>query len=546
MGLLLYYMYHTIINGIKKLFKSWVAVVIVISIAFGAVGGFTAVLIGSFVEQSQEQLSDNETEDVTVEEADEDEVEKTAEEWAVIYQNVVLVVLALTVVIFIFNIYPGKRSGEDLFSMADVNLLLTAPIKPQTILLYKTILKMGLMLFSTIYVMAQIPNLVLNLNIPISYAFYLLGIWFLLSIFCKLSSILVYTLTAGKEWAKNIVRRGLWVVLLILGALVFIVMQQQQTDALTAARTIFLSQPAMCVPMFGWITGLTNSILTGKLVGACIYLALILLGLVAIVLIIWNIQVDFYEDCITKATNFYERMEAAKSGMKNNNKHKKETKTNEIGRGQGASCFLVNQFYNRKRFAKLGIITNTGITYIAVAVLVALFLLKIAELPSFAAFGALMLVVCYVRNYGNPIAKETQMTFMYMIPERSFAKLGYSILGSTLIAAIDMIPAFVIGGIMLRADVPSCIVWLLLAVAFEFMLSNTGLLVDLLLPTYIPEVVKSMFAMFFKMFGIFPMAITLALSFFFPLANIFGVLVNVCLGVVFLWISSKLLVIGKA
>ena len=52
MKLLGYYIVHTFKNCIKKLFKTWVAILLVFIVACGVIGGFVGYAIGSTIEDN--------------------------------------------------------------------------------------------------------------------------------------------------------------------------------------------------------------------------------------------------------------------------------------------------------------------------------------------------------------------------------------------------------------------------------------------------------------------------------------------------------------
>ena len=68
MRILPYYVIHTFINSIKKLFKTWVAIFLAICLGFGIIGGIVGVAIGSAMpdeaDTAIEEVIDEEDEDI--------------------------------------------------------------------------------------------------------------------------------------------------------------------------------------------------------------------------------------------------------------------------------------------------------------------------------------------------------------------------------------------------------------------------------------------------------------------------------------------------
>ena len=76
MRMFLYYAFHSFINQIKKLFKTWVMVFIIICFVFGMGIGILAVTISDLAEKNKEETEITETVDAPDEDAAEPEEEK--------------------------------------------------------------------------------------------------------------------------------------------------------------------------------------------------------------------------------------------------------------------------------------------------------------------------------------------------------------------------------------------------------------------------------------------------------------------------------------
>ena len=73
-------------------------------------------------------------------------------------------VFLLIIIALLWGIYGGSQKGSDFFQMADVNLLFTAPMKPQSVLFFRLTFQMAALMLGSLYILFQIPNLVLNLG----------------------------------------------------------------------------------------------------------------------------------------------------------------------------------------------------------------------------------------------------------------------------------------------------------------------------------------------------------------------------------------------
>ena len=129
MKLYLYYASHALVNQIKKLFRSWVAIIIVASLVLGILIGIGAALIGDAYDRNEPEPAQEETVD-PVEEDLENGFSFVKENAAGI---VGLAITGLLLVVFLFNVWQADRSGSQIFLMADVNLLFSAPMKPPSV-----------------------------------------------------------------------------------------------------------------------------------------------------------------------------------------------------------------------------------------------------------------------------------------------------------------------------------------------------------------------------------------------------------------------------
>ena len=75
MRLFLYYITHTFVNSIKKIFRTWVAIFIAVIIGFGVLIGLGAGFIADQLEGTDTQMESVEEEQSTIDET-EQELEK--------------------------------------------------------------------------------------------------------------------------------------------------------------------------------------------------------------------------------------------------------------------------------------------------------------------------------------------------------------------------------------------------------------------------------------------------------------------------------------
>ena len=88
-----------------------------------------------------------------------------------------LVVGGIILVVFVFQAISADKNGSKIFLPADVNLLFSSPMKPQSVLLFRLMTQLGTSILASVYLLFQLPNLVLNLGLSIWVALAMIATW---------------------------------------------------------------------------------------------------------------------------------------------------------------------------------------------------------------------------------------------------------------------------------------------------------------------------------------------------------------------------------
>ena len=273
MRLLGYYMLHTVKNGIRKLFRTWVVVIFAIALVFGLVGGLIGGTVGSLLGED-----DSVVEEEIVEE------EMTPEDTAMLMTVLEAIAGGVILLVLLANVYGGDKNGSNIFLMPDVNFLFTAPMRPQSVLLFRMILQMGKELVASLYLLFQIPNLVLNLGLSIGMALAIFACWVLTLFLGKLLGVLTYTLAATHPRVRNAIRPAVFGLggVLLVGTYAASVVKGMTLP--NAALWLFGGENSRYVPLWGWLKGIIGYAIEGDTLAV----ALCALGAVACgALIVW-------------------------------------------------------------------------------------------------------------------------------------------------------------------------------------------------------------------------------------------------------------------
>ena len=533
-----YYALHTFINTIKKIFKSKVMIVILCSFLIGGVIGGSVGFISSLVEDQAQTESSVSKDDKTNDPAQMEEDFMTVHADA-IRESIPAATMILLLVVVLWGIYGGSKKGSDFFLMADANILFAAPLKAQTVLMFRLSFQMLALLFFTFYLIFQVPSMKLILGLDNFAIVAIFLAWGMLLFMSKLMSVFTYTLTATYEHLKKYVVPFVFAVGLLVVAATGAVYISTGNDYMATLRLTYGADWSNYIPVFGWYKAMVMNAINGHVFASLGYMALNLVFLIALVWGIWHIKADFYEDALAGAQKRDDMTKAALEG-RNINKDKKQSakrtqklehkvrKSYEL-KGWGASVFLHKSILNRRRFSKFGFVTNTLLLYLAIGGLGAAFMAYKTDLREISVVGLIMALTLFFRNFGNPIEIESSHNWLFLVPEDPYKKVLYAILAGSVDCVLDLLPGIVVATVILRGNPLMALLWLATLVSMDFMFSCFGLLLQAILPSSAMDVVKSMLQMMLRAFIIVVIAIAFAIG---------TVLQGLALGAVFCMFTS--------
>lgn len=521
-----YYAWHTFLNSVKKIFRSTVAAVFIAIIAVGVIFGVAFSIIDLVLpEETQTEYIEESSQYSEYEEEDEEAVaeeEMTEEDIIFVKKVIEMGIFVLIVAVLLFGIHSGSKQGSDFFLMADVNLLFTAPMKPQSVLFFRLSFQMVALMLGSLYILFQIPNLVINLGLGLYAVLAIIIGWMFLLLLKQLMSVLSYTVTATHENLKKyIIPFMIFVALLVVGVagIGYLAFDQSFTAVMDH---IFAAEWSRWIPLIGWYKGMIMCAVDGEIVSSLIYMALLIASMVVMFYLIWQIKADFYEDAMTGAEKRETQLQDALEGRKTAAEQKRSAKLrkNTGMKGHGAKMFFTKELYIRHRTAKLGQITTTMLWYFVVGLVMSYVSVKGFELNTFTGAGCVMAFVLFFRTYGNPIAQETSMNWLFLVPESPYKKVFYAMMAGTYASAIDLLPGLLLGMIVTGENPLIMLLWYVALLSMDFMLSAVGLMLEALFPATAMDMVKSMIQFVLKFMMI------LVIIIFFVVGMIFGGIVG--------------------
>ena len=548
MRMFLYYALHSFVNQLKKIFKTWVMVFILVCFVMGIGIGLLANTIEKTAQKNQVAVEE------TVEQEDEDEA-PAQEKPNVIrdgigYANFIeLLAGGIILLSFVLSMINADKNAGKIFLPADVNLLFPSPLKPQSVMLFRIGMQLGTMIVMGVYMLFQLPNLVINAGLGIWAALALILAFTMTTFFGTLLQLLLYLLCSLSATFKKLMRPGITAILALVAGGYFVFRRTSGQDYLTAASNFFNGEASRWIPIWGWMKGFCRMAVDGNLGMALLFLALLVAGGALLVWIMWSLKVDFYEDAMAKSEEVAELMEAARnssSGMAVRRKKDRSEKLRRDGikHGRGASVFFFKNVYNRFRFAHFGIFSKTMEFYLFVAVaagLVCRFAIKTGNvLLLVAVFG----VITFFRSMGNALEADTKMAYFMMIPESTWMKMFYSLMAGMAETALDLSVPMIVGALIMGANPLEALVWVLALLSIYFFSVTVGTFIGVSVPTNAGQMVKQFAQILFIYFGLLPDIIILAFGvatkhLVLGIAGALGC--NIVLGLIFFSLASLFL-----
>ncbi len=523
--LAVWFMKKNLLNSIKRQWKIYLVIIAIIGGVFAL-----SYFLGSDLEDVTEEVVTQDEEYIL-----DTELDLVIDDDGVQYDigNLLLsgIVFFVIWIFFVISMVKGAKNGVSFFTMPDVHFLFPAPIKPQSVLLFKMAIQIGAVLLGSLYILIQIPDLVDSGIITLPGALLICGGYVYLAFFTNVLSVFFYIFFSTRDRLKNFVARyGLLLLALpiLVPAFMYFVLDFGIYDLV---RLAFPFSGANLVPFFGWLTAYTLAAASGNYLMCFVYMLLTIALSALIIYITWQMECDFYEDALSGAQTLADAGQQLKTvaagGAKHDVKHskimekiweKRRNKELSFEGYQGASVFFAKVILNRKRMHALnGLWSATASLYFFICAGCIVFLrivsgemdpLVLTLLPT-----CICLVIMFIRSFANPLEEDLSHNFIYLIPESPRALLNWGMGGQVLDGAMDLLLATIALGI------GSLNIWYgilcgLLMLSMHIFFGMTALMVNLIISSYLPMILSRILQFFIRLLPFIPVLVVLLIGLF--------------------------------
>jgi len=560
MSLFLYYAFHSFVNQFKKLFKSWVAIILLCCIGFGLLVGIGAGIIGTALsgmdddEDYGDTGSDTDSSAVVVrnvepsgknssgiassgigssedenDDNDDDYTDEDESHGIPLYDSATgeiltvvegkdfadLIAMGLSVFFVIFFLLMADKTN--IFLPADTVLLFTAPIKPQKALMFRICCNLGAILFATVYFSVNLPSILIGLGGGFVTAIAILFTYLMILAQAVLLQSVAFIFQAGNKKRQSAVRIVLYVVIAAVAAGLILYAKTNGISNIGAAAVMFFTNPVTrFIPFVGWTKAILVYVLEENYIMAGVFAVANILLAVFTLFVMSKMNADFYEPAMAKAEEYAQILENQKAsrfgtGSKQRTKDRSDKLLrNGFEKGNGANTFFFKEMYNRKRFAFLGFFTKTFATYAVFAIGLTT-VLAIKNVRTLIPGALLIALIAFYRTIGNPLSQDTQMHYFSLIPETSRKKLFWSMLGGLTNTALDFILPLIACAIIAGAGVFETFCYFALIISLDFFATSASALITSALPSSTAKPFRQVFSVMFISFGFMPCAVVISL-----------------------------------
>ena len=451
------------------------------------------------------------------------------------------IIFALYSVIFVLISKNGFYNGASMFTMQDVNLIFTSPLKQNTVLSFGLIQQLGRSLMLGFFILFQSGTVCSTYGVGFETLVYILigyGVTVFLS---QMTAMVIYSLTCSDDKKRKALKSAYTAVIFAFGAYALYTAYinggitlpnlVQATQTLTAK--FFPVSGVIAYAVSGAIDGSVKEIIIG-LIYCIVFWALYR---VAVSLI----NSDYYEDVLKSTENSFSAIAARKEGKASENAPR-NVKTGKIGinKGVGASVIAEKHKIENRRSRKLILSTVSLVQIIITTVTCFIF----SDEP--VAVFALSVYMMTMSIASGRWAKELSYPYIYLIPESSYKKLLYMVKSDIPSVVLESILCCIPIYFICYATVADTLAMILARISFAFLIIAVNLLLQKVFGEYDKKklivVFYLLFIMLFSIPGIFAAtAVFVVMPFYLSAAFIAMSAVNTAVALILAFCCRRIL-----
>jgi len=406
-------------------------------------------------------------------------------------------VFGLFLILFLVIANNGFGEGASLFTQADVNLVFPAPLPPRRVLFFGLFQQIGTSIVLGFFLLFQYSWMHNLYGVGFG-AILMILVGYALDLFlAQLTAMTIYSMTSADEGLRRRVKTVCLIVLILCGAVLlwYLASGEEPLKRLVEAGN---SLPARLFPVAGWTAGFAAGLITGESVPLISGLLLSAAYAGLLVLLITRSRQDYYEDVLKASEKAHLTAAAKREGRVADLSRRKVRLGRSLDRGEGANTFYYKHIIENRR-SRVFLLGGLQLLFAAIIIVFAAFTRNLGVLPAF-------LFATYMQFFSVALGrfpKELMKHFVYLVPEKPFAKLLQCMRESFAGAVLEAVVVFLPVGLILGFGPPEILCLVLARVSFTFLFQAGSVLVG----RVFGMVTSKVFAMLFYVLSILVMAL---------------------------------------
>lgn len=380
--------------------------------------------------------------------------------------------MLLYTVVFVLVSKNGFSNGASMFSMADVNLIFVSPFKNTKVLFYGLLSQLGRSLTLGLFILYQSALVRGTYGVgyeAIIYIFIGYGMTVFLS---QMVAMLIYSLTSSDDRKCFAAKVIFYSVVGIFAAL--LLFKSYSLGGINLQNLVAVSDtPLMkAFPVSGMMSVAVEAMLTKNIRLVIFALIYCIVFVAAFYGIVYFTSKDFYEDVLQSAEVSYSAITARKEGKVQENTPR-NVKTGKTGftKGFGASV-LYEKHKKENRRSRTFVLSGMSLVFAGLTVV---YCYIMREPVGIFALNVYMLTIGVGAGRW---AKELQLPYVYLIPEKSYKKLLYILKEEIPSITLESILCFLPVYFILKLNAVEVVAMILARISFGFLFIGINLILQ--------------------------------------------------------------------
>ncbi len=375
---------------------------------------------------------------------------------------------------FVMTSYRGFSNGASMFSMADVNMIFTAPFKQQKVLFYGLFQQLWTSLLMGLFLLFQYTWLHNSYNITYGDLLVILVGYALTVFFAQITAMVIYSFTSAEDKRKTVIKAAYFAVIGVFLLYIAAYCLGDTTQLLQRAVEVINGSVVKLFPVSAWFSRAVSGILLGSTADILLGLSLAAGYLILLVCLVTFGKQDFYEDVLKSSEITQSAITAQKEG-RIGDAAPKNVKIGKIGIGKGYGANTI--YYKHKienRRARVLILEPLSLTFAVMIIIMSIFMKKSGLVSVFITATAMQIFSVVLGRFNKELLKP----YIYLMPEPPLKKMLYGLAEALPSAVTEAAAVFVPIAFILGLSPLEAVLCVLVRVSFAFLFTAGSIILD--------------------------------------------------------------------